>query len=141
MYLSGHKLMLEHGRMSPLTDKVNAWRFLISPLKVIFTFHLVALTWIFFRAGSFHTAWLYTKGILTWQQLSTIPALNWFGGRVTLLIAVLFVIEMVQYWAKDQTIMWRLGWVTGGFAYGALLVLIFALGGVYSEVPFIYFQF
>ena len=141
LYLSMHKLMLDYGRRSSVTDKLNAWRLLTSPLKVILTFHLVALTWIFFRAGSFHTAWLYTRVILTWQQASTIPAMNWLGGRVTLLIALLFAIEMVQYWSKDQVIILRLGGITRGFAYGALLVLIMALGGVYAEVPFIYFQF
>jgi D-alanyl-lipoteichoic acid acyltransferase DltB (MBOAT superfamily) len=112
----------------------------ISPIKVILTFHLVALTWIFFRANSFHIAWGYLRGILTWQPVSAIPPLNWLGGRTLILLSVLCVIELAQYFSKEQAVLLRMNWAAQGMAYGTLLILILVLGGVYAEIPFIYFS-
>jgi alginate O-acetyltransferase complex protein AlgI len=141
LYLSVHKLMLDR-RSDPAKLKRHVWwKYPMTFIKVILTFHLVALTWIFFRAGSFKLAWAYLKGILTWQAVTTIEPMHWFGGRITILLCMLLIIETVQYWAKDQTVLLRLNWARQGAVYAVLIIAILVLGGVYAEIPFIYFQF
>jgi alginate O-acetyltransferase complex protein AlgI len=141
LYLSVHKLLLDR-RSEMAKPKENVfWKYLSWPLGVLLTFHLVALTWIFFRAQSFGLAWAYLKGILTWQPVTAIQPMNWFGTRTTILLGILLIIEIIQYRAKDQTVLLRFNWAAQGATYALLVIAILVLGGVYAEIPFIYFQF
>jgi D-alanyl-lipoteichoic acid acyltransferase DltB (MBOAT superfamily) len=108
--------------------------------KIFFTFHLVALTWIFFRAASFGIAADYLKGVLTWQGGS------WHLGhmdmlRATVLVGLVVAIDLVQNQAGDQVVMLRWPAVRRGVFYGVLAVVMVMLGGIDAPVPFIYFQF
>lgn len=141
LYLSIHKLQLDRRSVAVKLRENMVWKYLSSSLGVLLTFHLVALTWIFFRAGSFSLAWSYLTGIMTWRPVTAIEPMHWLGGRTSILLCILLVIEIIQYWAKDQTIFLRFNWAVQGAAYAVLIIAILALGGVYAEIPFIYFQF
>ena len=113
-------------------------------LRVLLTFHLIAVTWIFFRARSLGDAWLVLRKIAT--HLVEIPALlgrfpftaeHWTGF---VLIALLVAVEIVD---ERRSIFQRLAAapvaVRWGLWYLALLALL--LLGRWQAREFIYMQF
>ena len=109
-------------------------------LSGLATFHLVCLTWIFFRAASFADAWTFLGRVVTWSRGEF-----FFGGfdigRCAILVACLLAIDISR---ETSDVPWR-RWLESpafrGFAYGAAAVIWLALGAVDANVPFIYFQF
>ncbi len=57
------------------------------------------------------------------------------------LVGVLLIIELVQYYYKDQVVILRWPWFTRGAAYAALALVIIVFGSLDEDVPFIYFEF
>ena len=109
--------------------------------KMLLTFHLVCLAWIFFRADTFAVAREYLTRIVTLHPGGIQESLNWLGLRTTVLIAVLFSVEIVQRVAGRQTVFTEWHWAARGTLYAALIVVMLVCGGVDADVPFIYFQF
>jgi len=107
-------------------------------LPALGTFHLVCLAWIFFRADSFHQAFNFIAGILTFRHHGKIDA-NAVWILAFAVVAIL-VIDLVQRNEGTDTpvITWRP--VLRGVAYATLLVPIILFSGG-ATVPFIYFQF
>jgi D-alanyl-lipoteichoic acid acyltransferase DltB (MBOAT superfamily) len=107
-------------------------------ISTLIVFHIVCLGWVFFRADSFETAWLYLGGLGT----------GWSDGFVQ---TTPFTLGLVLFGAACQFIPRDLGerfgtaiagmpvWSQGVLA-GCTIAVIDALGpdGV---APFIYFQF
>ena len=108
--------------------------------RMLLTFHIVALGWIFFRAGTFSQAWQYLHGLAVWQSGELYLGATDFL-RVGCLVAVLLVVELIQTRTADQIGLTKLGWIGQAASGAALVVLIVALGGWRGDVPFIYFQF
>jgi alginate O-acetyltransferase complex protein AlgI len=136
LYLAAHRLLLGD-RRPEVDNRSRTWRqWPIDLGKMILTFHLVALTWIFFRAASFGEAWDYLTGILAWRG-------GWqIDGAWPLLasLLLLLLIDIPQYKANDHTALLRWPWPVRGFAYAGLVWAICALRSD-GTVPFIYFQF
>ena len=133
VYLSAHKLLMEwKGRG---TNTVMG-----SALCLIGTFHLVALTWIFFRADSFSLAWEYLIGVLLWQD-----GKEWIGqfdiARVFLPVSVLLLVDLVLFTRDTDMFLIARRPVIRGAAYGVAIVLLLTLGNLTQNTPFIYFQF
>jgi D-alanyl-lipoteichoic acid acyltransferase DltB (MBOAT superfamily) len=134
VYLAFHKAMLS-GRAKRGPD---GW--VLGVAKGVATFHLVCLTWVFFRADSFSAAWVFLTRILSWASGEF-----FFGafdaGRIALLIACLLAIDISQ---ETENVPWR-KWTQSrmfrGLAYGTAMIVWLTLGGVDANVPFIYFQF
>jgi len=107
-------------------------------VKVIVTFHLIAVAKILFRAGDFGTAWQVITGILAGDGLFVFGATHVF-----LVVAVTVVVDIVQTRTGNHT------WIADArppirFVVGnAMLALVLAAAvyRVYSNPPFIYFQF
>ncbi len=102
---------------------------------VFVTFHLVAISWIFFRAENFPQAWAYLTGLVSFRGAFS-------PGDVAipvLLLLALAPIEIAQYRRDDIFALrnWRLP-VRAACYLGMILGLIFLSG---NKVPFIYFQF
>jgi alginate O-acetyltransferase complex protein AlgI len=137
LYLSVHKYFLERSgaRRDPNPPASPAVRV----LKILVTFHLVALAWVFFRAGSFATASAYLAGIATWQPAGAIRPLAWLDPRLVVLFVTFMALEIVQ--ARDEASLLRYHWAARGACYAWLVVVTLALGGIGVQVPFIYFQF
>jgi alginate O-acetyltransferase complex protein AlgI len=136
LYLAIHKIMLERrGETKPVGKE--PW--LLSLGKMVLTFHLVALTWIFFRAGSFAIAWSYLSRILTWGS-PTAYFFTWYDLWAGVLVLALLGLDLFHE-RRSQAGLLALPWVVRGLCYAALVTLILVFGGLDAEVPFIYFQF
>ena len=73
-------------------------------VPALVTFHLVALSWIFFRADSFNQAWEYLTGIVTLR--GAVPDLVGAAEMLSLLLPLgllSFFIDFVQRQARSQT--------------------------------------
>jgi D-alanyl-lipoteichoic acid acyltransferase DltB (MBOAT superfamily) len=136
LYLSVHKFMLERGRARGATTSP-----VVRLAKIVATFHLVALAWVFFRAGSFKIAWTYIAGIATWQPAGAVAPLDWLDPRLVVLFVTFLALELVQARAGEQTVLLRYHWAARGVCYAWLLVVMLAFGGLGVPIPFIYFQF
>ncbi len=133
IYLSTEKLMG--------TFKVQTTSFLLRLGQVFVTFHLICLTWVFFRANSFKQA----IGILT-NMVQPIQFWNLriqdtgiFAG-MTFAFAILIFVEFFLIRKQGEAIFnmrsmaWSVTWLVGF----ALLIILF---GVSDGDQFIYFQF
>jgi D-alanyl-lipoteichoic acid acyltransferase DltB (MBOAT superfamily) len=132
LYLAAHKFQVE---LHPITASVTQSR-LLNVAKVFVTFHLVALTWICFRAPNFSTAFSYLMGILRWHggfNVLEIASAIWF-------MAIVLVLDLPQYFSENHTIILRWPWVVRGLAYATMITLIFVTRSN-RAIPFIYFQF
>lgn len=107
-------------------------------LMCIGTFHLVMLTWVFFRANDASTAFAYLQGILTMRGgfSGALPHLAVIGCYVLMVLAV----DLPQYRTGDHTVMLKWNWLLRGVAVGIMILLITLLAPE-NETPFIYFQF
>jgi D-alanyl-lipoteichoic acid acyltransferase DltB (MBOAT superfamily) len=136
LYLSVHR-SLRHKSPKAADDP-----FTVSDIvPALVTFHLVALSWIFFRADSFAQAWDYLTGIVTLR--GGMPDLVSAGEMMALLVPLglmSFLIDFAQRQARSQTAQLEWSVLNRGLAYGVMLVglIVFTGGG---SVPFIYFQF
>ena len=107
----------------------------------LFTFHLVCLAWILFRADDFTTSVAYLSGILDFGSLSINGLDVWAILRIVPPVLVLLFVEIAQYRKGDHTFFRNLSvWKQVGI-YVILLLCIFIFGAFDEEVPFIYFQF
>jgi alginate O-acetyltransferase complex protein AlgI len=113
-------------------------------LRVLLTFHLIAITWIFFRAKTLADAWTILRRIGT--NLAGMPALlahYAFAPEHVLgfaLIALLLAVELVD---ERRSIFQRLAAAPAAWRWAAGYVGVFALLilGRWQAREFIYMQF
>ena len=137
LYLAVHKWFTGEKKigLEPPPSSLAGW--LAKLAKMFLTFHLVCLTWIFFRAKNFDQAWDYLLGLakLDFQfSLFWLLPLFFYG-------AIVIVLDYLC-WSKDRElpVSAETPWVIRGLGYGTAIVLILYVGN--SDVtPFIYFQF
>jgi len=130
LYLSADRLL--HGSRVP-KDSCLPWRI----LKIVATFHLVVLTWLFFRAESLSAA---TSYLVAMSHLGSPLAV-----RLLVITAFYFLfmaaIDYPLYKADTEVLPIRAErWLARGLSYGTLAAVILFLGEPYAQ-PFIYFQF
>lgn len=150
LYLAIHKFMLGDKKpkeWTPLADRRSyptkrsfCWDMVKWLVCVIFTFNLVCLAWIFFRAETIHQAFDYIHKIATFYQ-------SGHAGLMMMLAYVLFYgfligfIDLICYVQRSEvpfTARWPA--FVRGFAYAMMIFLTIFIGA--SDVqPFIYFQF
>jgi alginate O-acetyltransferase complex protein AlgI len=135
-YLAIHKMLLGDRRPDLAWPRsVAGW--LSALVKMFFTFHLVCLTWILFRADSFPAAMEYIAGIARLEGLGDI------SPTVLLAAALLLSIDVTQVARGSHT------WLVESprpLRYGLAQILIIsviasAIFHVHTVTPFIYFQF
>jgi alginate O-acetyltransferase complex protein AlgI len=139
--IHGAALTLEHYRqhtreakgLAPPPDTV--WRRIG---RRVLTFHIVCLAWVFFRAETFHVAWvILTRLFVGWG--SPAPLIT---GGVVLAIAFGIAMQYIPSTAieRAQVVFSRLSPVQMGIAMAVALLFIDALGPQ-GVAPFIYFAF
>jgi alginate O-acetyltransferase complex protein AlgI len=136
LYLAAHKAIFgrrEKAEAHGARDRV--WAILC----ILFTFHLVLLTWVFFRAPDFGVAFEYLKGIVTLRSTAAPPAVSSMVSLVGM-VAVLLWVDLPQYRSGRHTQMLQWRWWSLGLAITFMSLAIF-LWGPDGEAPFIYFQF
>jgi alginate O-acetyltransferase complex protein AlgI len=133
--------VLDKGFSYRLLDRQSLW---ISTIKIFATFHLVLLTWVFFRANTLSDAIYILRNIFTGIEIKGGYGLN-FGGTYEILItiAVLMVLLLVDFIKeKGVTIRyWRSSPTFFRWALYYLLVFSILLFGEFGVTEFIYFQF
>lgn len=146
IYLAVHKRILSGDKPLDIPPKTNAKQWASYLFKVVVTFHLVALTWIFFRAGSFEAAFAYIRGLAGWTSKASLGKeaiefdaddINLFLGAFVTLLAL---VDIPQYWKRSHTVI--LQWRKPLRVIGFLVLLVWVIMMRRTEnVPFIYFQF
>ncbi len=127
-------------------DERKIRRFIISIIKVIITFHLVAFAWIFFRAASVDDAFNIIVRIFTLQDFDKFSNLSLFkisditGVMVMLGLLILFLCSdsfMDKVLNRKTVIKSRFL----NFALFAGILVFILIFGHFSDTNFIYFQF
>ena len=133
LYLAVHR-RFRHRSPKSETDPPT-WR---DVPAIVATFHLVALSWVFFRADSFTQAWDVLLGILGFRAADGIP----YAGLALLVPAALAVllIDLVQRRAGRHEGFVTIPAFARGVIYGAFFMAIVLFSGQ-EVVPFLYFQF
>jgi len=109
-------------------------------IKIIFTFFLVNITWIFFRANSLTDAIFMIKGIfsLNWS-IDSILRLNNISIIFTSLVVLAYVHLIQEYIGVKKYLERNPNWVR--WIIYIFFVVFTLLFGVFGEKQFIYFQF
>jgi D-alanyl-lipoteichoic acid acyltransferase DltB (MBOAT superfamily) len=133
--------VLNKSFLNRLLERQSLW---ISSIKIFATFHLVLLTWVFFRADTLSDAIYILRNIFTGIEIKGGYGLN-FGGTYEILItiAVLLILLLVDFFReKGVTIRyWRSSPTFFRWALYYLLVFSILLFGEFGVTEFIYFQF
>jgi alginate O-acetyltransferase complex protein AlgI len=106
--------------------------------RMLATFGLVTLAWVFFRADTVEGAFTYLAGMVS-PSLFSWPELG--SKKTGLLIALMLCIEWVNRLETHGLVLerWRLSTSARWSGYAALVLLVLFFGG--SSETFIYFQF
>jgi alginate O-acetyltransferase complex protein AlgI len=110
-------------------------------IRIIITFTLVNIGWIFFRANSFSDAMVFFKNMTDFSNTNIFLSV----GKSQFAIAVLSIVllEIVQTFQESRRLQAVYVRTSPTFKYAmwlALIVVIFAFGE-FSPQDFIYFQF
>lgn len=133
-------LLVGHRLAQPLLDRIQpkepveqaCW----TALRIIFTFHLVCLGWLLFRAESMEQVWGMLSAI---ASRFAVPASSMLVP-ISVCILPLVVIQWFQYRAKDLEIVSRTPWYVRSVFYTVCFYAV-VLGGEFGGKQFIYFQF
>jgi alginate O-acetyltransferase complex protein AlgI len=134
--LHGTYLIFERLQRKYLPFKINTWN---GMFLAFLTFSCVNITWVFFRAREFKTAWNMIKSMF-YLQTDGVKILDNFSLiKIGVLIALLFV----SHWFMRNTSLKELSlkipsWVLGVFWAVMCFLIIISQG---SGEQFIYFQF
>lgn len=134
---------LYHGFLSVINRLLNVKMEFPQPIKIFFTFLIVAFGLIFFRATSMENAFTVMHNLFAFKNYSTI-----FYGihtpKLVLLFSTLFIVLVLERFNEKKPEAFQNLFRKKLFKYSAYyyaILLIVALG-VYNNAPnFIYFQF
>lgn len=108
-------------------------------IKIVSIFHVIALTWVLFRASSVENAVMYFEGLFRFKQFTGFSAPVLFAG------SLLIALDITQTWIGNHT------WLTDHkgqrvLRYAIVQILLVssisaAIAHLETVTPFIYFQF
>jgi D-alanyl-lipoteichoic acid acyltransferase DltB (MBOAT superfamily) len=137
-YLTVHKFLFGDVRSDASQPRTASGR-IADLFNIFFTFHLVAITWIAFRAPDFGTVVAYMQGIFRFESIWKLDM------SVLFACCLMVLLDFVQVWTRSNT--WLLGSSTAlplRFALAQIFlvsILAAAVAHVNTVTPFIYFQF
>ncbi|MCG6169019.1 MBOAT family O-acyltransferase [Leptospira sanjuanensis] len=108
-------------------------------IGVIVTFHLVLLSWVYFRANSVSTAHLILRRIFDFTNGEGLDLIVEFQKKAGVFaIAVFLLLEaLFPFWERTKE-----GWKKyGDWAVAGIFITLIFTGGVFYGSSFIYFQF
>jgi alginate O-acetyltransferase complex protein AlgI len=138
VYLCIHKFIygkIQSHRSWPHT--VGGW--ITDVTNIFLTFHIVAFTWIAFKAQDFQTVLIYIRGIFRFESIFNLDF------SVLFACCLMVVLDITQAWTKSDT--WLLDKKTAPPLRYALTqifiisIMAAAVAHVNTITPFIYFQF
>ena len=104
---------------------------------MVATFHLVAFSWIFFRADSFSQAADYVRGIAT-LRAGALPLVD--GLLLALVLAAAVTLDLSQRIGRRHEAILSWPAVVRGAGMAAMVAGVVLFSGQ-ATVPFLYFQF
>lgn len=137
-------IMINNGKVfTDWTSRLPAW--LSNSMQIFLTFHIVTLTWVFFRAESLSDAFYILSHLFS--NLNGQPGVfNLIGGRYEFFIAILGILVMAWiHWMQGEgndlrTVLLRQpGWLRWLAYYG--LVISILMFGKLGAIEFIYLRF
>jgi alginate O-acetyltransferase complex protein AlgI len=136
LFLAAHRMMTGDRRVEARPPRdLRSWG--IYTVKVVLTFHLVCLAWIFFRAKDLGGAWVYLVGLVS----------NWRPCPMDLVMFAAFYLCLtlavdLLCWVHDRELPVLPTWPAWqrGLVYATMVLLISFVGESHAR-PFIYFQF
>src|SRR5579862_707264 len=152
IYLAVHKfimgdkpLKVPHAHIEGGTAAVHPAFSALAFGKGIITFHLAALTWIFFASKTFKQAFEFLRGLFVHSSKARgVHAISLNRDDLTAaavgLAIMIFLVDVPQYLKKDQWAMLRWPFVARAAGF-LILVLATLLCRGAEHVPFIYFKF
>jgi D-alanyl-lipoteichoic acid acyltransferase DltB (MBOAT superfamily) len=135
LYLAGERFLGINRQAKKALEYPTAWD-RRRVLGLLVTFHLVLLSWVFFRSSGLSTALNYLVNLFSFRGMETIMAVL---PAVLIPWALVLLVDVPQFITGRHTVL--LGWprLVRNLAVTAMLFLI--LLGVGTRAPFIYFQF
>lgn len=111
---------------------------IVTALKILLTFIIVSLLWIFFRANDFHDAVMVVSGIFTKMGVPMLRLADF--GAIFIAVALLTIKDMkeergsnIHFLTSENRFVQILSIV--------IMILFILLMGVLNNDQFIYFQF
>lgn len=134
--LHGAYLVLEKLQKKYLPFKITAWNGIFLALL---TYSCINITWVFFRARSFDTAWNMIKSMFYMQTAGEKILPTFDIIKIAIVIAVLFLC----HWVMRNTSMKEVSLKTSPWVLGLIWAVLFCLIAIAqgSGEQFIYFQF
>jgi alginate O-acetyltransferase complex protein AlgI len=137
LYLSAEKFIDDKtGKISALI--ASGKRTIQGFMYALFTFFLVNITWVFFRAETFPKAWGILKSMFGMQKGD--PLLT---SLALIKVAIIIPLMLMAHWgmrnSKVLTLAYNIPWWLLGPAWSLLLLLL--IWSQESSSSFIYFQF
>jgi D-alanyl-lipoteichoic acid acyltransferase DltB (MBOAT superfamily) len=135
--LHGLFYIIERGANKLMNLQTNKTNPVYDAIRIIKTFLIVSIAWVFFRAESFEKARLVFQSLLSNYDVSdkvkTDPKI-WVLLLVFILTDILFFNKKLEEWmaAKPLALRWSI--------YSTFIFGVLALAGA-ENIPFIYFQF
>jgi D-alanyl-lipoteichoic acid acyltransferase DltB (MBOAT superfamily) len=134
----------------PLRDRVNAalglerYATLLTPLKVFFTFNLVAFAWVFFRAASLSDAVMIITRTFSGLGSLKLGIAPFTRNDLMLAVALVMLLQLIHLLQRSRptvvdALMARPAWVRWAAYYGMVLLILSV--GMFGAQSFIYFQF
>jgi len=139
-YLVLHRLLLDlYSRAGVLADSFTARA--LSWLGWPVTLMLVWITWVFFRAHTFHDAWIITAAMLGYSGTTAAPVVrSYVQVLVWSSLLLTFLEPRIEQGLRNGLHRWgQLHFTLRGTAYAGLALTIIFFGG--SSQKFIYFDF
>lgn len=137
LYLWGEKFVDDRtGRITALAGSLQkTWT---GFLYALFTFFLVNITWVFFRANTFGNAYSILQsmfGLHSGEPLLTSISII----KVTVVVVAMFGVHWLMRNTKVLELAYKIPWWLLGLAWAVMLLLLF--WSQESSSSFIYFQF
>lgn len=103
---------------------------------ILITFHLVCISWVFFRSPDFASAWAFFGGMADWSTLNVVTTK--FVVAKSLALIPLFL--MIERFSQPRVFL-KLRRPANLAVTLLIATALFLLLGNFAETPFIYFQF
>jgi D-alanyl-lipoteichoic acid acyltransferase DltB (MBOAT superfamily) len=145
VYLALHRLINRGRRVTSEAPPRGLREWVAYLPRALATFHLVALSWIMFRASDIQSAADYVLGLVSGRYGAVDPSDSAsFNGMVQALVfyGLLTILLDLPCWRHERELPFtaRARWWVRGLAYGVALIVLAFVREPTGEA-FIYFQF
>ena len=134
--LHGCYLVIEHGLLNTLPAQLHNRFFRLT--GALFTFVVVSVTWVFFRATDLH----HSVEILSGMFASPLTTSNLPTGQYAMVIGTLAALIGMHWVLRDRSLeelAEKVSWLLKAILLSGMLILILTASG--KDRAFIYFQF